>query len=362
MHKSIQSESGVNLNDPSSELFKYGAGDRQSIVLHTRRRNYPIAVQQFAKHSTKIKRISESHQVPREIDLTCYEVDAVRLLVDFLGDVNPPSLRINRQLIYDLLQLAAIFEIDGLKEKTIEHLIECMDADGRSSSGLQWVAKLIGSDWEVAADIRVREKFLALFSSISTSLFASNQFHRYSLPLVVTLLNKCDLPVKSEFQIAEMAIQWAAKNFDGQPTYAVLRQLLSTVRSSFLRDSDRAQLRIVAHQLFSADVQLVEAMDRLLDGARCSRLCLIAEHVKGHFARCGYPSGHDSRLQTGLPLISVIENSRYSDVKARPKSPVFVASNRSSIGSRTRLSSSDSYATVLSTKSLGQSSKSNTSN
>ncbi|KAI6236418.1 BACK domain-containing protein [Aphelenchoides besseyi] len=357
MHKSIQSESGVNLNDPTSELFKYGSGERQSIVLHTRRRNYPIPVQQFAKHSMRIKRISESHRVPREIDLTCYEVDAVRILVDFLGDVDRPSLRINRQLVYDLLQLAAIFEIDGLKEKTIEHVVECMDTDGSSASALQWTAKLIGSDWDVAADSRVREKFLGLFFSMSTSLFTSNQFHRYSLPLVVTLLNKCDLVVKSEFQIAELAIQWAAKNYDGQPTYSVLRQLLSTVRSLFLRDTDRAQLRIVAHQVFSADVQLVEAMDRLLDGARCSRLCLIAEHVKRRFARCGYPSGHDSRLQMELPLLSVVEDNRYSDVNSGPNSPIFVASSHSSIGNRTGPSSSDSYATVLSTKSLSMFSK-----
>lgn len=54
--------------------------------------------------------------MPGMIDLTCYNVEAVRTLADFLCDVDVRNFRLSGSMLLDLLQLCRIFDIARLKE------------------------------------------------------------------------------------------------------------------------------------------------------------------------------------------------------------------------------------------------------
>lgn len=59
-------------------------------------------------------------KVPQAIDLTCYNVDAVRALTDFVAGVDKRNLRLGDNILTDLLQLARIFRMNQFISLIVE--------------------------------------------------------------------------------------------------------------------------------------------------------------------------------------------------------------------------------------------------
>lgn len=58
----------------------------------------------------------QNNEVPPAIDLSCYNVGAVRTLTDFLAGVDARNLRLGASILPDLLQLARIFRMHELTD------------------------------------------------------------------------------------------------------------------------------------------------------------------------------------------------------------------------------------------------------
>lgn len=59
-------------------------------------------------------------RVPPAIDLSCYNVDAVRTLTDFVAGVDKRNLRLDNNILTDLLQLARIFRMHQFTSLIVE--------------------------------------------------------------------------------------------------------------------------------------------------------------------------------------------------------------------------------------------------
>lgn len=58
----------------------------------------------------------QNNEVPPAIDLSCYNVGAVRTLTDFLAGIDARNLRLGASILPDLLQLARIFRMHELTD------------------------------------------------------------------------------------------------------------------------------------------------------------------------------------------------------------------------------------------------------
>lgn len=59
-------------------------------------------------------------RIPSAIDLSCYNINAVRTLTDFIAGVDKRNLRLGDNILTDLLQLSRIFRINQLTSLIVE--------------------------------------------------------------------------------------------------------------------------------------------------------------------------------------------------------------------------------------------------
>uniref|UniRef100_A0A7E4ZYY8 BACK domain-containing protein n=1 Tax=Panagrellus redivivus TaxID=6233 RepID=A0A7E4ZYY8_PANRE len=357
----IRSESAIDLTNAVSDFYKFGRpgafevirnrGDPnlpEKIILHTRRRNYPIAVANFITHSKKIKELHAKHDLPRIVNLTSYNVDSVRAFVDYMCNVEERHLRLTRTILTDLLQLARIFHVQGLIDVVVRYLFRSLDMSHTGHLTTEAEPKAIGAtlmlnlllattDWSLACDERLRRTLIALAADAFPQIRKLPKFRKLPLSVLVVLLNRCDVEVLDEADVADAALTW----LDAAPrTEAQVRSLARTVRSAYLSQAQIDGIMAKAKNFSLSEKNLFVFLETL-HTARNQRVCLIASHMKDGYKRCGMPKEHGDKLMEGLTPIDLA-------VRKKPERAESLSMSESS-----PLSRSSSELTAISSSSSG---------
>ncbi|EJW72858.1 hypothetical protein WUBG_16234 [Wuchereria bancrofti] len=155
-----------------------------NVILRTRRRNYLIKIENFAKCSEKIALLMKCGKVPPAIDLSCYDVGAVRTLTDFIAGIDKRNLRLGDNILTDLLQLARIFRMNQFTSLIVEHVIEKVEKGPRSN--LLLALNLVSSDWSMF--LRINEASALVESAAENISEVAISTFFYILPAAVLVM------------------------------------------------------------------------------------------------------------------------------------------------------------------------------
>ncbi|VDM39861.1 unnamed protein product [Toxocara canis] len=280
---------------------------QQMITLRTRRRNYLIKIENFAKYSEKIKKLVDSNEVPPAIDLSCYNVGAVRTLTDFLAGVDTRNLRLGANILPDLLQLARIFRMHQLTDLVAKHVIEKVESG--SVSSLLLALNLVANDWSLFLNTECACALLQAAAENISDVTSSTFFNILPAAVLVMLFSRCDVNMPSELDLCLLLIRWlkAAPRTDEEAEI-----LFSCVRTPLLSSTDRENVR---EKTMGLPKSMASVIERTLDSPRNHRCCVIKSHVERRFARCGIP---DNSFYARHQLINVITKTQ------EPKKEQFV--------------------------------------
>ncbi|KAL3984923.1 BTB And C-terminal Kelch family protein [Acanthocheilonema viteae] len=264
-----------------------------NIILRTRRRNYLIKTENFAKCSEKIALLVKHGKVPPAIDLSCYNIDAVRTLTDFVAGVDKRNLRLGDNILTDLLQLARIFRMNQFTSLIVEHVIEKVEKGPQSN--LLLALNLISSDWSMF--LRVNEASALVESAAENIGEVKMSTFFYILPaaVLVMLYSRCDVDISSELELSQCLIHWLKKTIR---TDSEAEILFSCIRTPFLSSKDREIIREKCNGLpksvnnLFAFFFMINAIENTLNSPRNHRCCVIREHVERHYPRCGIPDNN----------------------------------------------------------------------
>ncbi|CAG9537923.1 unnamed protein product [Cercopithifilaria johnstoni] len=253
-----------------------------NITLRTRRRNYLIKIENFEKCSEKIALLVKHGQVPPAIDLSCYNVDAVRTLTDFVAGVDKRNLRIGNNILTDLLQLARIFRMNQFTSLIIEHVIE--EVEKGPQSNLLLALNLACSDWSMF--LHINEASALVESAVENIHEVTMSTFFYILPAaaLVMLYSRCDADISSELELSQRFIHWLKKTIR---TDSEAEILFSCIRTPFLSLKDR---EIIREKCSGLPKSMVNAIENTLNSPRNHRCCVIREHIERRNPRCGIPN------------------------------------------------------------------------
>uniref|UniRef100_A0A915PRV0 BACK domain-containing protein n=1 Tax=Setaria digitata TaxID=48799 RepID=A0A915PRV0_9BILA len=282
----IRSETQVALTDDMTErVVCHPLKSSDTIVLRTRRRNYLIKVANFAKHSEKISVLMKRGNVPPMIDLSCYNIGAVRTLTDFVAGVDQRNLRLGDNILTDLLQLARIFRMHQFTSLIVEHVIE--KVENGPPSNLLLALNLVSSDWSMF--LHVNEASALVNSAVENIKEVATSTFFYILPaaVLVMLYSRCDVDVSSELELSQRLIRWLKKmvRTDGDA-----EMLFSCVRTPFLSPKDR---EIIRDKCIGLTKSMISVIENTLNSPRNHRCCVIREHIERRYPRCGIPDSNN---------------------------------------------------------------------
>uniref|UniRef100_A0A914ZY17 BACK domain-containing protein n=1 Tax=Parascaris univalens TaxID=6257 RepID=A0A914ZY17_PARUN len=294
----IRSETQVALTDDTTErvLRRPNIEQRKTVTLRTRRRNYPIKIENFARHSEKIKKNSE---VPPAIDLSCYDVGAVRTLTDFLAGIDARNLRLGFSTLPDLLQLATIFRMHELTDLIAKHVLE--KAESGSTSSLLLALHLVANDWSLFLNTECACALLEAAAENIADVTSSTFFNILPTAVLVMLVSRCDVNLPSELDLCLLLVRWlkATSRIDEEAEV-----LFSCVRTPFLSAKDRGILR---GKTVGLPQSMISVIEKTLDSPRNHRCCVIRSHIERRYPRCGVP---DSPLYACHQQINVTAKVR----------------------------------------------------
>ncbi|VDN05868.1 unnamed protein product [Thelazia callipaeda] len=265
------------------------------VILRTRRRNYPIKIENFANCSDKIALLVKRGQVPAAIDLSCYNIGAVRTLTDFVAGVDRRNLRLGDNILKDLLQLARIFRMQEFTTLIVEHIVDKVEKG--PASNLLLALNLISSDWSMF--LHFNEASALVESAVENICEVTLSTFFYSLPAAVLaiLYNRCDVGISSEIELCLRFIRWLKK---AARTNDDAEVLFSCVRSAFLSSKDR---EIIKDKYIGLPKIMAILIEQTLDSPRNHRCCVIRDHIERHYPRCGIP---ESNRYFKINLIDII--------------------------------------------------------
>ncbi|VDO21321.1 unnamed protein product [Brugia timori] len=290
----IRSETQIALTDDMTEhVATCLRKSSDNIILRTRRRNYLIKVENFAKCSEKIALLMKCGKVPPAIDLSCYDVGAVRTLTDFIAGIDKRNLRLGDNILTDLLQLARIFRMNQFTSLIVEHVIEKVEKGPRSN--LLLALNLVSSDWSMFLRINETSALVESAAENISEVAMSTFFYILPAAVLVMLYSRCDVDISSEVELSQRFIHWLKKMIR---TDSEAEILFSCIRTPFLSPKDREIIREKCIGLpKSVDnlfllTNMTNVIENTLNSSRNHRCCVIREHVERHYPRCGIPDSN----------------------------------------------------------------------
>ncbi|MCP9257478.1 Conserved oligomeric Golgi complex subunit 8 [Dirofilaria immitis] len=146
--------------------------------------DFAVDIDLLEKYSNKIKQLNLKDKVPKMLDLTDYDVIAVATLIDYMATDGHNKARITNSILGDMTEIACVLEMESLLKKIEEHA----NVNG-------YIAR------KKVIDIAV-SKFLIITKMSS--------FNEIPLDIILRILDRCDLNINSEYDVAEAAISWIA--------------------------------------------------------------------------------------------------------------------------------------------------------
>ncbi|VIO98402.1 Uncharacterized protein BM_BM9977 [Brugia malayi] len=281
----IRSETQIALTDDMTEhVATCLRKSSDNIILRTRRRNYLIKVENFAKCSEKIALLMKCGKVPPAIDLSCYDVGAVRTLTDFIAGIDKRNLRLGDNILTDLLQLARIFRMNQFTSLIVEHVIEKVEKGPRSN--LLLALNLVSSDWSMFLRINETSALVESAAENISEVAMSTFFYILPAAVLVMLYSRCDVDISSEVELSQRFIHWLKKMIR---TDSEAEILFSCIRTPFLSPKDR---EIIREKCIGLPKSMTNVIENTLNSSRNHRCCVIREHVERHYPRCGIPDSN----------------------------------------------------------------------
>uniref|UniRef100_A0A0R3RG35 BACK domain-containing protein n=1 Tax=Elaeophora elaphi TaxID=1147741 RepID=A0A0R3RG35_9BILA len=308
------------ITDMTEHVITCFSKPSDSIILRTRRRNYLIKIENFVKCSEKIATLVKCGKTPATIDLSCYDIGAVRTLTDFIAGVDKRNLRLGDNILADLLQLARIFRMNQFTTLIVEHVIEKVEKGPQSN--LLLALHLISSDWsmflrlnEVSALVEsaaenINEVTMSTFFYILPAAVLVMLYSRYRymknlsnfilaplqiLPSCndpspvdnsVSRIDRCEVDISSELELSQRLINWLKKSIR---TDSEAEILFSCIRTPFLSSKDREIIRGKCNGLPKS---MINSIENTLNSPRNHRCCVIREHIERRYPRCGIPDSN----------------------------------------------------------------------
>uniref|UniRef100_A0A914ZZP1 BACK domain-containing protein n=1 Tax=Parascaris univalens TaxID=6257 RepID=A0A914ZZP1_PARUN len=211
------------------------SGGKKTVVIRSHKNNFVLEVDIFAKYSDVIKKLQQANKLPATLDLSNYAVTAVSTLCDFINDTGRANARITTLVLGDLMELSGILQIGVLRQKIDRFVIE--SAENSPRFVIHALTILCNSRDLIESQLGQRIVDIAAEDFGRISKISS--FNEIPGDVVLRLFDRCDLPVESEYELAEVAVKWlASKPERVQQAYRVLR----CIRVTNLTVDQRKQL------------------------------------------------------------------------------------------------------------------------
>ncbi|VDK29304.1 unnamed protein product [Gongylonema pulchrum] len=180
----------------------------------------------------------ERREVPPAIDLSCYNIGAVRTMTDFVAGVDQRNLRLDDNIMPDLLQLARIFRMRQLTDLIVEHVLTKVEKG--PPSNLLLALNLVASDWSMFLHYNEASALVEAAAENINEVTTSTFFNMLPAAVLVMLYSRCDVSITSEIELSQRLIRWLKKSVRSNDD---AEMLFSCVRSPFLSQHDRELIR-----------------------------------------------------------------------------------------------------------------------
>uniref|UniRef100_A0A182ERE9 BACK domain-containing protein n=1 Tax=Onchocerca ochengi TaxID=42157 RepID=A0A182ERE9_ONCOC len=177
-------------------------------------------------------------KVPPAIDLSCYNIGAVRTLTDFVAGVDQRNLRLGDNILTDLLQLARIFRMNQFISLIIEYVMEKVETG--PTSNLLLALNLVSSDWSIFLHLNEASALVESAAENINEVTTSTFFYILPASVLVMIYSRCDIDITSEIELSQRLIRWLKKMVRTDSDAEIL---FSCIRTPFLSSKDREIIR-----------------------------------------------------------------------------------------------------------------------
>uniref|UniRef100_A0A183V3S0 BACK domain-containing protein n=1 Tax=Toxocara canis TaxID=6265 RepID=A0A183V3S0_TOXCA len=251
----------------------------KTILIRSHKNNFIVDVDIFAKYSDLIKKLRPSKKLPPSLDLSNYAVTAVSTLCDFVNDTGRANARITTFILGDLIELSRVLQIGLLRQKIEQFVVESAENNPRF---VMHALTMLSNDKELI-ESQLGQKVVDIAVVDFTRICNTSPFNEIPADIIVRLLDRCDLPVDSEYQVAEVAVRWlASKPERVRHAYRVLR----CIRVSNLNAEQRAQLEALIAAMPQYSTTIAAFAHYAFNSTNALRVCTLAEHALPCFKRC----------------------------------------------------------------------------
>uniref|UniRef100_A0A9J2PNV6 BACK domain-containing protein n=1 Tax=Ascaris lumbricoides TaxID=6252 RepID=A0A9J2PNV6_ASCLU len=228
---------------------------------------------------TASEKLQQANKLPATLDLSNYAVTAVSTLCDFINDTGRANARITTLVLGDLMELSRILQIGLLRQKIDQFVLE--SAENSPGFLMHALTMLCNSRDLIESQLgqRVVDIAVADFSRISKT----TSFNEIPGDVVLRLFDRCDLPVESEYELAEVAVKWLASKPERVPqAYRVLR----CIRITNLSVDQRKKLDALTSSMPQYNATIKAFAHYAFNNTNALRVCTLAEHAVPCFKRC----------------------------------------------------------------------------
>ncbi|KAM3722602.1 Kelch-like protein [Dirofilaria immitis] len=301
-----------------AESSKTKLEKNRKIILHNHRDDFAVDIDLLEKYSNKIKQ----DKVPKMLDLTDYDVIAVATLIDYMATDGHNKARITNSILGDMTEIACVLEMESLLKKIEEFILTSIM---QSEQFLVHALSIISM--QMLMDTSLGKKVIDIAVSKFLIITKMSSFNEIPLDIILRILDRCDLNINSEYDVAEAAISWiAAKPERVYFSYLVLH----CIRIVNLTPDQRDHLFALTNTM-SNYAQIMSAFAQYtFNNTNAHRICVLAEH--NSYKRCGNKNSQ-TEFVINVPSRKIVYRRKSpvkaSYVTAKPKSAPSQAEKKS---------------------------------
>uniref|UniRef100_A0AC35F8F2 BACK domain-containing protein n=1 Tax=Panagrolaimus sp. PS1159 TaxID=55785 RepID=A0AC35F8F2_9BILA len=142
----------------------------------------------------------------------------------------------------------------------------------------------------MALNLNLRSTIYTVAANNFINLWKSATFPKIPFSVLILLFNRCDLSVKDEFETATLILQWL--EFTNRSEMQCLA-LAQTIRAGLLTQKQKNEIIIRLSISTKAGKRFSKIFENVLNSSRSQRCCLIEDHIKVGYKRCGIPAWNE---------------------------------------------------------------------
>uniref|UniRef100_A0A1I8EH35 BACK domain-containing protein n=1 Tax=Wuchereria bancrofti TaxID=6293 RepID=A0A1I8EH35_WUCBA len=261
---------------------KCNEGTDKKIKLIATEEKYRVKLQQFTICSLKIRKLLKIGRLPKYINLSAYDKNAVRALVGYIQNENQRNITLSFYALADLIDLSRSLLMLGLL-KQLENILVKM-ASQKTDSLLQALI-IVGNERSIYGGLIVRQKIEKIAAAKFQDIVQHRLFRHIPPIIFANVIARCDLNIEKEINAVDAAIIWIWQQEKPLVNSALI---FSRIRSAFLSDGDRNSIQERLKTLPNGE-KMIPFIMTTLTSTFCRRCCIIKEHIDKGLIRCGIP-------------------------------------------------------------------------